>query len=104
LDNLKIIFNEIERLKSELSAIMEMTVKERANYEVNQRSSFKEIPSLISSQYRRVMNDFGSNLKESIDTNSSELAAAKRELEATRQRIVDLIKEKTDSENFLVNE
>jgi ABC-type tungstate transport system permease subunit len=84
LDNLKIIFKENERLKSELSAIMEITVKERANFDVNQRGAFREIPSLISSQYRKVINEFGTNVKESFDTNNSELAAARRELEATR--------------------
>jgi chromosome segregation ATPase len=59
---------------------------------------------MISRQYQKAMHEFGTNVKESFDTNTSELASAKRELEATRKRIVDLIKEKSDAENFLVNE
>ena len=61
------------------------------------------MPSLISKQYQNAMQEFGSRLNMKDESHHEDMTALRRELESARQRIVDLIKEKTDLENEMAN-
>jgi len=59
LDNLKVVLSENERLKEEMRALIESTVRDRQKLEANQRSAISEIPGMVSKQYHAAIQEFG---------------------------------------------
>lgn len=58
LDSLKVVLQENERLKDEMRTMIEASMKDRQILEASQREAIKELPTLVTRQYKSAIEEY----------------------------------------------
>ena len=101
LNMLQVVLNENEKIKEDMRQLMEATLKDRQQIELNQREAIKDIPQQISKQYQAVIDEYGKKVEQEKTEHAVQVSDLQMECDSQRKRIIQMIEEKAQIENEL---